>query len=59
MDDFLFFISTFIDYLGYLCGFIKAFFVVAFTYITSNPLIFVLVLLLALKLIKIVKDVIL
>lgn len=59
MEDFLSFISTFIDYLGYLGGFIKAFFVVAVTYITSNPLIFVLVLLLSLKLIKIIKDVIL
>jgi hypothetical protein len=52
-------ISTIIDNVGELFGFIKAFFASALSLATSNPVLSLLALFIVFKLIKIVKDVIL
>lgn len=52
-------ISTIIDNVGTLLGFIKAFFTSALSLAASNPILSLLALFIVFKLIKIVKDVIL
>lgn len=59
MDNVLNIIDNVAEYIDYLLGFIISFFTVASSYLSENPVICVLLFFVALKFIKIIKDVIL